>query len=1568
MNTIGKKIIVLFILIFTILLGSNYSFGKQASDNEKKVLGLYNHGNGRETGYYTVGKNNKQDSLPIIKIVEYQSNKTTQDNSKANQVIYCLKNGVGFGAGTGTAQTEDYTNYFDMRENIDTTFKSKLPSDSDYNSLMWLLDNICDPSNTESVNKLLDAAGLDKSDFGDLAVNNQAFKDVIEVIQQSAIWYITNKSDEAHRPSDNLVIYSSSSSSSVGQNIEDKYRFDPIESPVTTLYDYLIKNAERNTSYSYKHASTPISINSSSTKAFFEKNYFYVGPYSINGTTANITSATITVGDNSNSSAQLVGSNKTSTLSGSSIADQLKSNSNNQFYIKLPLSEKGKQVKLTVSSSISERKIEYWTTAQNTLDKTQPVVIIKEETTSKSVEDTKTLPELIEIQVQKVWSDASDQDRKRPQSITIQLTATNADTGFTTPQTLTLNSSNSWQSKFTNLPKTNANGQTITYNIDEVNIPDGYQKNVQKTSEQNNIVKYTITNTYTPEKVKIEVKKEWKVSQDDLADSSHPDNIEVVLYKNNQKTENTANLSESNNWQHTFENLPKKENGVDINYTVKEEIVEGFTPSIDKKVTQEENQTKISFTITNTKDEEAKTEINVVKKWDDGENRDGIRPNSVTVQLLQNGQSTDKEVTLSNENNWEHTFTELPVVDDAGNRISYSVVETNIPNGYQVSYQETDHSPVEFIVTNKHTPTSEFDLALRKFITTVNGNEVNPSREPDITQADLSNLANGNQETFDGTTSKKKHTKNPIPVKTGDRVIYTIRIYNEGDIDGYAEEITDYLPEGLELVPEEESEINKTYRWKQDISNPRIIKTDYLSKAQGDNLLKKFNKTPQNGKYTIDYADVKVECVVVQSESDKNINLKNVAEITDDDNEYNLKDRDSTPKDLTDEEKNNYNPGTSTQGKGYEDDDDYEDLVLQGKYFDLALRKFITAVNDNELKTGNKYDREPVVDVTPLLNGKTTASYKHTKKPVKVSIGDVVTYTIRVYNEGQVDGYVDEIVDHLPPELEFLPDDELNKKYLWTIDSTDETNRTIRTTYLSKERSVDNILKGFNGEELAYKDIQVRCKVVPTAPMGKIITNIADITERSNDENIPDRDNEKKVELPPDDKLPDYKGKETNKDDLSDSEYHYEGQEDDDDFEKLIIERFDLALRKFITGVNDEEITNRIPEVDTTKYGTIVDGKEVTTMEYKHTKEPVRVSHNDIVIYTIRVYNEGTKSGYAAEIKDDIPDGLEYVKDNEINNEYGWVLYDEEGNVTTDVKKAVTIRTDYLSKEKEQTEGENLLKGFDKETMDVPDYRDVKVAFKVTEPNTSDRIITNSAQISKDTDENGDEVDDDDSTPDEWKGEDDEDTEKVYVKYFDLSLRKWVSQVILIEDGVQKEMDTGHYAEQDPEPVVKVELNKKRIENTIIKFRYQIRIKNEGEIEGYATEISDYIPEGLKFNQADNPKWKEENGKIVTDQLKDTLLQPGETATIEVTLTWINDENNLSQKVNVAEISEDDNPSDTPDIDSTPNNKKDGEDDIDDAPVVLTVVTGKIKLYISLIAGTILIVGIGAFIIKKYII
>ena len=838
----------------------------------------------------------------------------------------------------------------------------------------------------------------------------------------------------------------------------------------------------------------------------------------------------------------------------------------------------------------------------------------------------------------------------------------------------------------------------------------------------------------------------------------------------------------------------------------------------------------------------------------------------------------------------------------------------------------------------------EFDLALRKFITKVNDENIS-SRVPVV---DITQLKNGT-----ATTATYDHPKTPIKVKIDDVVEYTIRVYNEGGVDGYVEEITDHLPDQLEFIADNET--NKKYGWSVDNQNSKVVKTTYLSKANekvaGENKIPAFDGT------TLSYKEVKIACKVI-STNPMPTKITNIADISDftNGNGEKVKDRDS--------EENNVNipsdlPGYKDDeiGKDYvpgqQDDDDFEKLEVKPLEFDLALRKFITKVNDEEITS-----RIPKVDITKLASGEaTTAIYNHSKTPVEVAIDDIVEYTIRVYNEGEIDGYAEEIKDHLPDQLEFVKDNETNKKYGWTVDSTD--SKVIKTTYLSKaNEKVDgeNKIPAFDGTTLSYKEVKVACKVVSTDPMPNKITNLADVSDFTDGDGnkVTDRDSEKdNVKIPED--RPGYKDDESNKD-------YVPGQEDDDDFEKVTVAKFDLSLRKFITAVNDTEITSRIPQVDVTP---IKDGSS-TTAKYDHPKDPVLVSNGNIVTYTIRVFNEGEKDGYASEIKDDMPQGLKFLTDNKTNIEYRWKMLDKDGKETENLDEAVSIVTDYLSKEQEKTAGANLLKAFDGKKLD---YRDVKVAFEVTEPNTSDRILINQAQISKNTNKDGKDVKDQDSVPDKWnEGEDDQDIEKVKVQYFDLSLRKWVTQAIVTENGEDKIIESGHKAEDDPEDVVKVDLKKSKINKVTIKFRYKIRVKNEGNIAGYAKELKDYIPNGLKFVPEDNPLWKQIDEKtITTDQTKDILLQPGDTTEVEVVLTWINDSENFGVMDNWAEISKDHNDFNSPDIDSTPDNNKKGEDDIDDAPVSVGVQTGQIKTFTTISLAVLVILSSGVVLIKKFV-
>ena len=875
----------------------------------------------------------------------------------------------------------------------------------------------------------------------------------------------------------------------------------------------------------------------------------------------------------------------------------------------------------------------------------------------------------------------------------------------------------------------------------------------------------------------------------------------------------------------------------------------------------------------------------------------------------------------------------------------------------------------------------QFDLKLIKRIVEVNGEKV-PER---IQKVDVSKLNTRDENGKLITTGDYTLDKTPVAVKKGDIVKYTFRIYNEGNIDGYAAEITEDIPDGLEFIWNEKSgdelkadttlteaekeaiAFNQSQLWafkKTDINATtgkiEMIITDYLSKdreAVDENLIKAFDSKKgyidTDKEKNPDYKEVSVMLKVVSDDVSGKV-IRNEACISKDTdkNGNEVDDRDSKPEEW---------PGREPDHK-YEDDEDYDNVILST--FDIALRKFIVATGKNEkiekkdylTNSDGTYQREPVVDTSKLNtvgeDGKliTTAIYNHTKEPILVQKGDYVVYCLRVYNEGSTDGYAAEVKDYLPEYLEFV-NGEFNDKYGWKVS---EDGRVVTTSYLSSDKYLIKAAQTVDGKiKLNYQDIMILCKVKDTAITGEKVTNIAEISkyEDKKHEKVDDRDSgEGNVKVPTDKDLPSYKDNESGN--------YIPGQEDDDDFEKIIIKKFDLALRKFITKVQENDVTTRIPQV---KYK---DGK----ISYEHTKDPVTLHVNDVVIYTIRVYNEGEIDGYASEISDDIPEYLEYLPEDSTNKEYKWVMYDKDGKETDKVEEATKLKTIYLSKENEKKDGEYLLKAFDGNVENIS-YHDVKIAFKVKDPNSNTYIITNHAQISDDTDKNGKEIDDIDSKTDEWiEGEDDQDVEHVKVEYFDLSLLKYVTKVIVEENGKQQITETGYNGLEDPEPVVKVELKRKKLNEVVVKFGYGIKITNEGDIAGYAKEITDYIPEGLKFVAEDNPDWKDEGNNVIsTRKLENTLLQPGESATVEVILTWINGADNLAEKTNTAEISEDHNEYDVPDRDSTPDNQVPGEDDIDIAKVILLISTGTVQTYFALTLGLLATVFVGVFLIKKFV-
>ena len=855
-------------------------------------------------------------------------------------------------------------------------------------------------------------------------------------------------------------------------------------------------------------------------------------------------------------------------------------------------------------------------------------------------------------------------------------------------------------------------------------------------------------------------------------------------------------------------------------------------------------------------------------------------------------------------------------------------------------------------------PEKIYDLALRKYIVKV-GNKDITDRTPQVSY------------NKDDKEINYKHKKDPVVLKAGDTVLYNITVYNEGNQKGTATRVKDILPTGLEFI--KSSEINKKYKWISSQDGSYIV-TAYTK----DYELEPFNS--ESGQ--ISSVTLQVECRVKENVTSGV--LTNVAEIADD----NIEDIDSTPgtMDVPNSELPNYKGKDSNKNdlsdpnyfyRGQEDDDDFEKVTVEQPQLDLALRKYISTIN------GENQNREPKVDVTPLINGSgTTAIYTHPKTPIQVKKGDIVIYSIRVYNEATVDAYANEITDYLPEGLGFLVNHQINYQNGWKLSGA-ETPTTVKLNTIENgtknlatsdfvnasslndvdvvkgkvsiksnklqyvKGSTENVIEAFNSSktEPSSKVLQVACIVTGDDISQETIKNIAAVTDERDAEGNKGVDRDSQPEKIDVNTYPDNNN-----------------IQDDDDFEKLILvnKEYDLALQKFITKVDNKEVKTRYPVVSMDKDNKIT---------YSHTKEPLTVVNQSVVEYTIRVYNEGTQEGFVEEIKDDIPKGLVFLPDHEKKKKYGWKLYDEKGNEVDNIDAAKYVRTTYLSQAESEARGEdNELKPFDKDqgiTNTNPDYRDVKVTFKVDQAKLGSLsgLIKNIAEITAD---NGDDID---STPDnDNPDEDDIDDEVIRLKYFDLSLLKYVTKVVVNEDGVIKETDTGHDGTENPEPAVKVEINRKKLDKTTVTFIYTIKVTNEGEIEGYAKEIKDRIPEGLEFYQEDNPNWKVlEDGIVTTDALADTLLQPGESATVQIALRWRKDPNNLGMKINTAEISKDENPYGTPDIDSTPDNNVDGEDDQDTAPVVLAITTGAAPTYIILTIIITTIMSAGIYSIKKFV-
>ena len=103
--------------------------------------------------------------------------------------------------------------------------------------------------------------------------------------------------------------------------------------------------------------------------------------------------------------------------------------------------------------------------------------------------------------------------------------------------------------------------------------------------------------------------------------------------------------------------------------------------------------------------------------------------------------------------------------------------------------------------------------------------------------------------------------------------------------------------------------------------------------------------------------------------------------------------------------------------------------------------------------------------------------------------------------------------------------------------------------------------------------------------------------------------------------------------------------------------------------------------------------------------------------------------------------------------------------------------------------------------------------------------------------------------------------------------------------------------------MAKIDIPAKYLSNSKVFIEYSIKVKNEGELIGYAKQVVDYKEKGLTFSQDLNSGWYEgSDGNLYSEALSKKAIHPGETVELKLILVKQMTESNTGIINNTAEI------------------------------------------------------------------
>jgi hypothetical protein len=473
-----------------------------------------------------------------------------------------------------------------------------------------------------------------------------------------------------------------------------------------------------------------------------------------------------------------------------------------------------------------------------------------------------------DITVNKVWKDENGNSISAPEnsSVTVQLQqkveGTN-DFSNVDGKTLTLNKDNEWTGKFENLPK-KEDGNTVEYQVIETGVEidgkkvDNYSSSVSdikngsctvtNTEKETTPTSATATLYVTKNLINGTTKnasadwngKSFKFKLTSATGTPMPDADEVTIDENSKNSDDgiyTASFGTIN-----YENAKPGDTYV---YNIKEE----GNANTDSNISYDDAEYRATVTInkdmsttvtySNAKLTEATPDstanpgsavfnntitspkpdttisVNGTKTWDDNNNQDGKRPESITLNLYADGTKTKSETIKgdANSNSWSYTFTDLPKMKD-GKEINYTVQEEPVDgvNEYKSSGIATKDN--KFTITNTHNPETTTISGTK---TWSDNNSQDGNNHPMVTIYLLANGTERESKTLSDSLGWSYSFDNLPVYANGEKINYTI---TEDAVTDYTPVISGYNIEN-KYTPGKTS-VTVTKSWNDDNNSDKL--------------------------------------------------------------------------------------------------------------------------------------------------------------------------------------------------------------------------------------------------------------------------------------------------------------------------------------------------------------------------------------------------------------------------------------------------------------------------------------------------------------------------------------------------------------------------------------------------------------------------------------------------------------------------------------------------------------------------------------------------------------------------